>query len=289
MSEGLSLLEAIVLGLIQGISEFLPISSTGHVTLAGRMFGALDPTRLHEWTAFLAVVQLGTLLAVLTYFWHDLIRLARGFFLGAATRARGRRLEGDDAVHERLAWLVVLGSIPIAIVGLAFRDVIEGPFTKNLWVIAASLVGFALLLALAEKVGRRGRSVATLGWRDALVIGGFQVMSLVPGASRAGTTLTGGLFSGLDREAAARFSFLLSVPAIGASGLLEIPVLMEATSISWGHMAVALVAAAVSGYASIDLLLRFLRSRSTWVFIWYRIGLGLVLLGLLAAGVLTAL
>lgn len=259
--------QAIVLGLVQGLTEFLPVSSTAHLTIAGRAFGLIDDARPQEWTAFLAVVQLGTLAAVVGYFWRDLVDMARGMLTRDGPR---------DA--RRLGWLVVLGTVPIGVVGLLLRDVIEGPLTKDLRVIGAALIGLALLLALADWMGKRERDAASLTWRDALVVGVAQVFSLVPGASRSGTTLTGGLFAGLTRETAARFSFLLSVPAIAASGLLELPHALDAASRDVGALALATVAAAVSGYLAIAFMLRFLRTRSTAVFVVYRIGLGVVLL-----------
>lgn len=261
------------MGIVQGLSEFLPISSTAHMTLAARAMGLEDAADPQGWTAFIAVVQLGTLIAVLAYFWRDLARMAV-----AVIRPR------TDPEGARLAWLIALGTVPIAVVGLALRDIIEGPLTKDLRVIAASLVAFGALLFLAERAGRRARGLSTLTWRDALVVGGMQVFSLVPGASRSGTTLTGGLFAGLDREAAARFSFLLSIPAIAASGMLQLPTALEAPQ-GAGTLLAATLAAAASGYAAIWWLVRFLRTRTTMLFVVYRVALGALVLGLVAANV----
>lgn len=279
----MSILEAILLGVLQGLTEFLPVSSTAHLTLAGRALGLIDDGDPAAWTAFLAVVQLGTLVAVVAYFWRDLAAIARGF---ALVLARGRAAPPDARASWRLGWLLALGTIPIALVGLLLRDVIEGPLTKDLRVIAAALIGLALLLAVADRVGAKRRGVESLGARDALVVGALQVLSLVPGASRSGTTLTGGFFSGLTREAAARFSFLLSIPAIAASGLLEMPLAIERAASQPGPLVVATLAAGVSGYAAIWWLLRFLQRHDARVFVAYRVALGVAILALVAWGVL---
>jgi len=188
----------------------------------------------------------------------------------------------DDA---RLGWLVIIGSIPVAAVGLMFKEQIEGSFTKNLWVIATMMIVVALLLALAERVGKRRRGMNELGIGDALAVGGAQVLALIPGASRSGSTIMGGLFAGETRETAARFSFLLSIPAIAASGLLE---LREAiTKLPEGSalpLVVATIVSALVGYASIWFLLRFLRTHSTGIFIGYRLVVGAAILLLLAGG-----
>lgn len=253
------------------------------MTLGGTITGSVDELGDAGWTAFLAVVQLGTLVAVVAYFWRDLAAIGLGSFRVGLRRPK---TSDDDRAAWRLGWLLALGTLPIAVVGLALEDVIEGPLTKDLRVIAAALVVFALLLAAADLRGRREREVASVGWRDALSIGAFQTFSLVPGASRSGTTMTGGLFRGLTREAAARFSFLLSIPAIAASGLYQLPSALAAQSVGPTPLAAATLAAAVSGYAAIWAMLRFLRSRSTMAFVVYRIGLAVAIVGALAAGVL---
>lgn len=274
--------EAIVLGILQGISEFLPISSTAHVTLGGTLLGAVDEMGPERWTAFLAVVQLGTLVAVVAYFWRDIVAIARGSFRVGLRR----RPSDEDRAAWRLGWLLVLGTLPIAVVALTFEDVIEGPFTKDLRVIAAALIALGLLLAVADVRGRKSRDGDSIRWLDALVVGGFQVLSLVPGASRSGMTLIGGLFRGLTREAAARFSFLLSIPAIAASGLYELPSALAAGGAGTSILLVATLTAAVSGYAAIWGLLRFLRTRSTMVFVIYRVALGALIFAALATGAL---
>lgn len=263
----MDLLEALLLGVLQGLTEFLPVSSTAHLTIAGRALGLVDDAAPQRWTAFLAVVQLGTLVAVVAYFRDDLMRFARG-----------------DREARRLGMLVLLGTIPIGIAGLALRDVIEGPLTKDLRLIAAALIGLGLLLGLADRIGRRDRGTEDITWRHALLIGATQTLSLVPGASRSGTTLMGGLLAGLTREGAARFSFLLSIPAIAASGLFELPAALDVPRNDILALAVATLAAAIAGYLAIAFMLHYLRTRNTTVFVAYRVALGLGVLGALAAG-----
>lgn len=277
----MELWEALLLGVLQGLSEFLPISSTAHVTLGGTITGSVAEMGDARWTAFLAVVQLGTLVAVVAYFRRDLAAIARGF---VRVGLRQQRATDEDRSAWRLGWLLALGTIPIAVVGLALEPVIEGPLTKDLRVIAGALALLGLLLALADARGARARPAESAGWRDALVVGGFQVLSLVPGASRSGVTLTGGLFRGFTREAAARFSFLLSIPAIAASGVYQLPSALGAESVGAAALVAATLAAAVSGYAAIWGLLRFLRTRSTTAFVVYRIGLAAAIVVALAFG-----
>lgn len=266
-SRAVDLLEALFLGLLQGLTEFLPISSTAHLTLAGRALGLIDDTAPERWTAFLAVVQLGTLAAVASYFRADLAKMARG-----------------DPDARRLAGLILLGTIPIGLVGFALRDVIEGPLTKDLRLIAATLILLGLLLGLSDRLGRRERPIHAITWRDALAIGTAQTLSLIPGSSRSGTTLMGGLLAGLTREAAARYSFLLSIPAIAASGLFELPTALRAPADDITALLVATIAAALSGYLAIAFMLRYLRSRSTALFVAYRVLLGAGVLGAVGAG-----
>ena len=299
----MTLVEAIIIGIVQGLTEFIPVSSTAHLIFASKWLGLYGGSgaqlQAERTTATIAVVQLGTLVAVFVYFARDIWAISRAFVLDhlALLRGGGETNEGSEtggaisrawaglSDEARLGWLVVIGSIPIGVVGLLFKDEIEGTFTKNLWVIATMMVAVGLLLALAEKVGARRREMRDLNLRDALAVGGAQVLSLLPGASRSGSTIMGGLFAGETRETAARFSFLLSIPAITASGLLELREAVE--KLPGGSalpLAVATVTAGLVGYASIWFLLRFLRTRSTFAFIAYRLAVGLALLALLAAG-----
>ena len=190
----------------------------------------------------------------------------------------------SDRDYARLGWLIIIGTLPVAVLGLALKKIIEGPFTKDLRVIAGSLIGLAIVLAIAEVVGPQRRDMRNLKVVDALAVGFAQVLSLIPGSSRSGTTITGGLFSGLTRETAARFSFLLSIPAIAASGLLELPKALQSVNTSWTAIAVATIVSAVSGYLAIAFLLKFLQRHTTFAFVGYRIALGLMLIALLVTG-----
>src|SRR5438045_2347953 len=247
----MTLLQAILLGIVQGLTEFIPISSTAHLVLAGRVMNlGLTP---EQTTASIAVIQLGTLLAVIAYFASDIWNITRAFvhdhfvLLKSGRRDQFNRANDHAPLsHEALlGWLVIIGSIPVAVVGLFFKKQIEGTFTKNLWVIATMMVVVAVLLAAAEKVGKKERGMERLGLGDALAVGFAQCLALIPGASRSGSTIMGGLFAGEQRETAARFSFLLSIPAVGASGLLE---LKEAVHrLPPGNTVSLAVATAVSG------------------------------------------
>lgn len=263
----MDLWEAVLLGILQGLTEFLPVSSTAHVTIAGHALGLIDSAHPERWTAFLAVIQLGTLAAVVWYFRRDLLAMLRG-----------------DHEARRIGWLVVLATIPIGIVGLLTRDIIEGPLTKDLRIIAFTLIALGLLMGAADRWGRSERDMTAIGWRQALIVGAAQVLSLIPGASRAGSTITGGLFAGLTREAAARFSFLMSIPAIAAAGVFQLPAAVRVGTDDIIALIVATLAAAVSGYLAVAWMLRYLRTRSTAVFVVYRVALGAGIVGALAAG-----
>jgi len=292
----MTILQAIILGIVQGLTEFIPISSTAHLVFAARLIGLYDGVgaalKAEQTTATIAVIQLGTLLAVVIYFARDIIGITRAFVRDHFALLRGkRRVDGTVQLsHEAwLGWLVILGSIPVAVVGLLFKHQIEGTFTKNLWVIAIMMIAVAVLLTIAEAVGKRQRSMEQLGITDALAVGCSQVLALIPGSSRSGSTIMGGLFAGLTRETAARFSFLLSIPAIAASGLLE---LKEAVNKlpdgSYLPLIIATIVSGVIGYASIWFLLRYLRTHSTGVFIVYRLVLGAVILFVLIGGYISA-
>ena len=279
----MSILQAIILGLIQGLTEFIPVSSTAHLTLAGKSMNLIDPQHPDQWTAFIAVIQLGTLVAVILYFWMDIIKIITGFVTATLAKFTGRTVGNEQRQYALLGWLIIIGTLPIAVVGLLFRHQIEGVLTKDLRVIAGSLIGLAIILTIAEIVGSQHRIMQQLKVSDAIVVGTFQVLALVPGSSRSGSTITGGLFSGLTRETAARFSFLLSIPAVAASGLLELPKALHSINTGWSAIVVATIISGVSGYLSIAFLLRYLQRHSTHVFIAYRIGLGILLFGLLAS------
>lgn len=275
----MSVLEAIILGIVQGLTEFLPISSTGHLTLAGKFMNLISEDHPEQWTAFIAVIQLGTMLAVLVYFWKDLINIIKDFVHDNIVKPVKY---SEQKINSKLGWLIIIGTIPVVIIGLAFKDAIEGALTKNLYVIAASLIVLALILALAEKIAKFKKDIGNITVLDSIIIGIAQAISLIPGSSRSGTTITAGLFVGLKREAAARFSFLLSVPAVLASGVLQ---LYEALKFIDQTMAVNIIVATVvsgiSGYLAIDFLLKYLKKNSTFIFVFYRIALGIFILILL--------
>ena len=269
----MSVFEAIVLGIVQGLTEFLPISSSAHLRIVPAFAGWEDPG-----AAFTAVTQLGTIAAVLLYFRHDLARIAVAW---GASLVRRQRPLGLDA---RLGWIILLGTIPIGIFGLVFKDQIESG-ARSLYLIGTTLIVLGLLLLLAERVGTRERGVDSIDLRDGMAIGLAQAAALVPGVSRSGATITAGLFLGLEREAAARFSFLLSVPAIVLSGIFELGSIGSGEhEVGTGALVVATVFAFVVGYASIAFLLRFLATHSTVVFVVYRVALGIAVLGLAATG-----
>ena len=280
----MSILEAIILGLIQGLTEFIPVSSTAHLTLAGKLMSLVDPQHPDQWTAFVAVIQLGTLIAVILYFWTDIIKIIAGFITANLAKVTGGPVDRSQKEYAMLGWLIIIGTLPVAVVGLLFRHQIEGMLTKDLRIIAASLIGLAILLTIAEIVGSQRRDMTRLKISDAIVVGAAQVLALIPGSSRSGSTITGGLFSGLTRETAARFSFLLSIPAVGASGLLELPKALHSINTGWAAIAVATVVSGISGYLSIAFLLRYLQRHTTYIFVAYRIGLGILLVCLLVAG-----
>ena len=296
----MTLLQAIVLGIVQGLTEFIPISSTAHLVFASRLVGLYDGVeatlKAEQTTATIAVIQLGTLLAVLVYFARDIINITRAFAMDhlALITGRGRTqanggLFASLSQDAKLGWLVILGSLPIAIVGLVFKEQIEGTFTKNLWVIATMMIVVGLLLALAEWVGKRERGMDQLGVKDAIAVGFAQVLSLIPGSSRSGSTMMGGLFAGQTRETAARFSFLLSIPAIAASGALELKeAIHKLPDGSFVPLLVATVVSGAVGYASIWFLLRFLRTHSTGVFIIYRVIVGAAIIAALYGGYISA-
>jgi undecaprenyl-diphosphatase len=274
----LDLLQAIVLGIVQGLTEFLPISSSGHLRIVPAFAGWEDPG-----TAFTAVIQLGTMAAVVLYFRADLLRIARAWTASLRGRAAA---DPQGRLDARLGWYMILGTIPIGILGLAFKDPIENG-ARDLHLIGAMLIAFGAVLWAAERAGRRERGIETIGRRDAAVIGFAQALALVPGVSRSGATISAGLLLGLDRVAAARFSFLLSVPAVVASGLFELKDVVGGSAegaAGVGATAVATVLAFVSGYVSIAFLLRFLTTHTMSPFVVYRVVLGAAVLVLVAAG-----
>ena len=301
----MTVLQAIILGIVQGLTEFIPVSSTAHLVFASRLVGLYNGVeatlKAEQTTATIAVIQLGTLLAVLIYFARDIVNITRAFVVdhlalirgrtggagnySTSTSGSGRRLSQD----AWLGWLVIIGSIPVAVVGLLFKHQIEGTFTKNLWIIATMMIIVAILLASAELVGKRSRTIENLKMGDALAVGFAQVLALIPGSSRSGSTIMAGLFANQTRETAARFSFLLSIPAIAASGVLELKeAIHKLPAGSHLPLVVAAIVSGIVGYASIWFLLRFLRTHSTGIFIAYRLVVGAAIIFALLGGYISA-
>jgi undecaprenyl-diphosphatase len=272
----LSWFEAIVLGIAQGLTEFLPISSTGHLRIVPAFAGWEDPGAL-----FTAVIQLGTMVAVVIYFWRDLVRITRTWLSSL------RRPELRGELDARMGWYVIIATIPIGVVGLALNDQIENG-ARNLYLIGTVLIVAGLILAAADRVGARVRGVDAVTRSDAIWVGIAQALALIPGTSRSGATITAGLFLGLKREAAARFSFLLSIPAIVLSGLYGLTELITGEDdVSFGALALATIVAFVFGYVSIAFLLRWLTSHSMMIFVVYRLVLGVIVLALAGAGTIS--
>ncbi len=268
-------LQAILLGIVQGLTEFLPISSTGHLRIVPAFLGWEDPG-----AAFTAVTQLGTMLAVVVFFREDLVRIARTWL--ASLREPTLRADLD----ARMGWYIILGTIPIALVGVALHNQIEDG-ARDLYLIGIALIVFSVVIVAAERVARRERGLDQLTRRDGLVIGCAQAIALIPGVSRSGATISAGLFLGLERPAAARYSFLLSIPAVVLSGLFELRNLGDGNGASAGATAIATVLAFLVGYASIAFLLRFLVGHTLSVFVTYRVVVGALVLVLVGSGAIS--
>ncbi|WP_332909265.1 undecaprenyl-diphosphate phosphatase [Nocardia asteroides] len=314
--------QALVLGLVQGLTEFLPVSSSGHLRIVSSVFFGADAG-----ASFTAVTQLGTEAAVLVYFGKDIARIIVAWFAGVGARLRGKREPAEQTVpitdqvttklpvynpsdpatmklpvltaaadaqrdlDYRMGWYVIIGTIPIGLLGFLFKDEIRTG-ARNLWLVAIMLIVFALVIAAGEHFGRKERPLAQLSTRDGIVMGLAQCLALVPGVSRSGATATAGLFLGLERAAAVRFSFLLAIPAVTASGLFSLPDAFEPAgeglNASGTQLLVATILAFFVGYASIAWLLKFVADHSFYWFVGYRVILGFVLIGLLATGVVAA-
>jgi undecaprenyl-diphosphatase len=275
------LLQAVVLGVVEGLTEFLPVSSTGHLTIAEQLLGL--PVGDPGVTAFTAVIQVGAIVAVILYFRADIVALIAAWVRGLVDARARRRPE------YRLAWYVIAGSVPIGVVGLAAKDLVSGPL-RSLWVVAIALIAWSAVMYAAERLATQTRGEGDLRLRDALVIGLVQCVALIPGVSRSGATISAGLVRGFDRTTATRVSFLLSIPALVAAGGEE--AISEGgaigATVGWTATAVATVVSFVVGYASIAWLLRLVARHRITVFIGYRVALGLALVVALTAGVLAA-
>ena len=270
--------QAIILGVVEGLTEFLPVSSTGHLTIAEKLLGLqVDDPAI---TAYTAVIQTGAIAAVVLYFWRDIFRIAKAWAVGLV------KPELRGTLDHRMGWYILLGSLPIGVVGLLAKDVITGPL-RSLWVVAIALILWSGVMVFAEQRGRQKRGEKDLTLRDVLTVGLVQCVALVPGVSRSGATISAGLIVGLDRVTATRLSFFLSIPALVAAGLYE---LKDALSgdIGVGQTLVGTLVSFVVAYATIAWLLRFVAGHRISLFVPYRVALGLALVGLLAADVITA-
>ncbi|BAY24645.1 undecaprenyl pyrophosphate phosphatase [Calothrix sp. NIES-2100] len=275
----MNILQAIILGFVQGMTEFLPISSTAHLKVVPVVLGWGDPG-----VAFTAIIQLGSIAAVLWYFWPDLARIVKG-------SVRAIALKDYHDYDLRLALGIMLGTLPIIFFGLLIKKLIpdyDNSPIRSLSAIAIASIVMSLLLGLAEQLGKRERNFEKLTMNDGLLMGLAQCLALIPGVSRSGSTLTGGLFMGLERETAARFSFLLGIPAITLAGLVELKDVLGAglSSAAMIPLVAGVISATIFSYIAIAGLLSFLKTRSTWVFIWYRLAFGVAILGAISAGLL---
>jgi undecaprenyl-diphosphatase len=274
-------LEAVVLGVVEGLTEFLPVSSTGHLTIVEKLMHLqVDSAGV---TAFTAIIQVGAIIAVIVYFWRDIVRLVVAFVRGLGSA------EAREDASWREALVVIVGTIPIAVVGLALKDVVSGPL-RSLWVVAVALFAWSGVMVWAERAGSQRRDERSVTVRDGLVVGLMQCIALVPGVSRSGATISAGLFRGLDRVAATRVSFLLSIPALLAAGGLEAVSQAKAVSatVGWGPTGLATLVSFVVGFASIAWLLRLVAGHPITVFVPYRVILGIALVVLLVTGVIPA-
>ncbi|MGH3496776.1 MAG: undecaprenyl-diphosphate phosphatase [Nocardioidaceae bacterium] len=274
----MDLFSAVVLGVVEGVTEFLPVSSTGHLTIAEKLLGL----RVNDdsVTAFTAVIQVGAIIAVIVYFARDIGRIVTAWAVGLV------KPEVRGTFDHRFGWYVIVGTIPILIAGLLGKNLVTGPL-RNLWWVAGALIVWSAVMVMAERVGTRDRGERQVTMLDALTIGVVQCIALVPGVSRSGATISAGLFRGLDRVTATRMSFFLSIPALVAAGLYELPTALKG-GIGVAPTLLATVISFVVAYAAVAWFLRFVAGHSITVFVWYRLALGVVLIGLLASGALSA-
>jgi len=271
------LVKAVILGTLQGLTEFLPISSSAHLAIFPELFGWEDPG-----AAFTAVIQIGTELAVLIFFRKDLWRIAT-MWLKSLVKPEYR-----GHLDARMGWYIIIGTMPIVVLGILLKDVIENEF-RSLWLIATMLIVMGIVLGIADRVGRTDRTIKQMHLRDAVLMGAAQALALIPGVSRSGATLSMGRFLGYDREAATRYAFLLAIPAVVGAGLFELKDIPNGeNAYGWGPTVVATVVAFVVGYAAIAWLLRYVSTNSYLPFVIYRISLGTLVLVLLSVGAISA-
>jgi undecaprenyl-diphosphatase len=276
-----SFYEALILGLVQGLTEFLPISSSAHVQIAQQLMNLSELSR-PQLTAFIATIQLGTEIAVVAYFLKDIGRIGSSWLRWSV------KPQSKMTSDTKLGWLIIIGTLPVVILGLSFRDFIEND-VRNLWVIAYTLIGFGLLLGIADVLGRRTRNIKDLTWSHGVMFGVGQALALVPGVSRSGGTITVGLMLGYTREAAARYSFLLAIPAVLGSGLFQF--ISTFGDLNQELLAATIVATVVSGVVGLSVihyLLKYLQKGSFLPFVIWRVGVGIWLLVMLTTGALVA-
>ncbi|NRQ50730.1 undecaprenyl-diphosphate phosphatase [Aeromicrobium stalagmiti] len=269
-------LQAVVLGVIQGLTEFLPISSSAHLAIFPKFFGWDDPG-----AAYTAVIQIGTELAVLLYFWRDIWTIGSGWVRGVVSR------EARQEPEWRMGWFVIIGSVPIVVLGLLLQDAIDRDF-RNLWVIGTTLIVLGIVLGIAERVGRKSSPIEDLTMKHAILLGLAQAGALVPGVSRSGATISMGLFLGYERAAATRYAFLLAIPAVVGAGIFKLKDIGGDNSYGVGPTVVGTVVSFVVGLAVIHWLLKYVSTHSYTPFVIYRVGLGAVVLVLLGTGVIAA-
>lgn len=274
--------QAIILGIVEGATEFLPISSTGHLTITQKLMGMSlhDPSL----TAFTAIIQIGAIVAAIIYFWADIWRVLSAWWTGLWRKSERKKFD------YRYGWAIILGSVPIAVIGLLFKDEIE-TVLRSLWFVAFGLIGWSVVMWLADRYGQGKRTEKDTTWKDTLIIGAVQCMSLIPGVSRSGATISAGLLRGFDRVTVTKLSFFLGIPALVAAGFLQAITQYHLIGggVGWGNTLIATAVSFIVGYFSIAWLLKFVASNNFSLFIWYRVGLGVLIVGLLTTGALTAI
>ena len=275
--------QAIILGIVEGITEFLPVSSTGHLTIVQKLFGMqLDDPSL---VAFTVIIQIGAIIAAIIYFWQDIWRVLTAWWKGLWQTSERKKFD------YKYGWAIIIGSVPIAVVGLLFHDKIE-TVLRSLWFVAFGLIGWSVVMWLADRAGQKAsRQENQTTWKDTLIIGTTQCLSLIPGLSRSGATISAGLFRGFDRVTATKLSFFLGIPVLVAAGVMQIVTQYQYVSdgVGWGNTLLAGIVSLIIGYISIAWLLKFVSSNNFSEFIWYRVGLGIIIVGLLTTGVITAI
>jgi undecaprenyl-diphosphatase len=279
--DGMSIWQSVVLGIVEGLTEYLPVSSTGHLTITEKLLGM--PIDTKAVTAFTAIIQIGAIVAAIIYFWKDIVTIVTSFVRGLFNA------DARQGPQWRLACAVVVGCIPVGIAGLAFKDQIEGAL-RSLWVVAIALIAWSGVMAFAEKAATHQRDERDVRPLDGLIIGLVQVLSLIPGVSRSGATISAGLLRDLDRVTATRLSFFLGIPALTAAGALEALTAKDEISatVGWVPTIVGTIVSFVVAYASIAWLLRYVSKNSIMIFVWYRVAIGVLVIVLLSAGVISA-